>query len=141
MSRHTPAGRISFCLSATFFDVGITAVGVDAVKVPLFQAHSSAYEVPLPTLLTLPCVSSDACAFVPEALGLLLLADLLAASICCFVCWCIVRAYEESEYVESPSNSGVGIRLEDEEDGYAAEDDIVNRGYAGRWLVCDCEVR
>lgn len=57
------------------------------------------------------------------------------------MCWCIVRAYEESEYVESPSNSGVGIRLEDEEDGYAAEDDIVNRGYAGRWLVCDCEVR
>jgi hypothetical protein len=69
----------------------------------------------LSTLLMLPCVSSDACPLETELFWLLLLADRLAASICCFVCWCMVRAYDESVYVDSASISDADRRCEVEE--------------------------
>jgi len=66
--------------------------------------HSQAAELVLSKLDTLPVVScsKDACAFVPSPF-VLLRARRAAASICFFVCWYIVLAYDIG--LNSPSMS------------------------------------
>ena len=66
---------------------------------PIVQVYDAA-ERPLSILPMLVWVSNGPCTLVPWAFGDLLLADRDAASIWLFVCWCMVRAYDES--VNSP---------------------------------------